>query len=107
MSTKEEEENALKEEKTKTPTTTPKTLTWRTGSFVGEFGDAFIQDTDLEGGQVAPSIDQLVEIIRNVNFLTSFIHPNIIIIIIIIEIIIIITTSYHRNPFKMISQNPA
>ena len=38
---------------------------------MGEFGDAFIQDTDLEGGQVAPAIDQLVDIIRSEAFQTS------------------------------------
>lgn len=37
-------------------------LVWRSGSFAGQFGDSFIQDTDLEGGQVAPSIEYLSEI---------------------------------------------
>lgn len=37
-------------------------LVWRSGAFAGQFGDAFIQDTDLEGGQVAPSIEYLSEI---------------------------------------------
>lgn len=39
---------------------------WRTGSFVGEFGDAYVQDTELEGGQVAPAIDQVVDIMNEV-----------------------------------------
>ena len=39
---------------------------WRTGAFAGEFGDAFISDTELEGGQVAPSIEILVGVIRHV-----------------------------------------
>jgi len=38
---------------------------------VGEFGDAFIQDTDLEGGHVAPAIDQLVDVIRSKAFQES------------------------------------
>ena len=43
-----------------------RTPAWRTGAFAGEFGDAFISDTELEGGQVAPSIETLVRVIRAV-----------------------------------------
>jgi hypothetical protein len=39
---------------------------WRWEALVGEFCDAFIQATDLEGGQVAPSIKHLVRITRDV-----------------------------------------
>jgi hypothetical protein len=42
------------------------TPAWRTGAFAGEFGDAFISDTELEGGQVAPSIEILVGVVRDV-----------------------------------------
>ena len=36
---------------------------WRTGAFAGEFGDAFIKNTELEGGQVAASIRVLVDVV--------------------------------------------
>jgi|TARA_B100000795_G_scaffold66414_1_gene45477 hypothetical protein len=45
-------------------------LVWRSGAFAGQFGDNFIQDTDLEGGQVAPSIEYLASICKNI-LLTS------------------------------------
>ena len=38
---------------------------WRNGAFAGEFGDAYIADTELEGGQVAPSIKTLLQVIRD------------------------------------------
>eukprot|EP00467_Chlorarachnion_reptans_P010822 CAMPEP_0114525784 /NCGR_PEP_ID=MMETSP0109-20121206/22631_1 /TAXON_ID=29199 /ORGANISM="Chlorarachnion reptans, Strain CCCM449" /LENGTH=5518 /DNA_ID=CAMNT_0001707433 /DNA_START=63 /DNA_END=16619 /DNA_ORIENTATION=+ len=38
---------------------------WRNGAFAGEFGDPHIQNTDLEGGQTAPSIRTLSKIIEN------------------------------------------
>eukprot|EP00466_Bigelowiella_natans_P015194 jgi/Bigna1/85176/estExt_fgenesh1_pg.C_20373 len=38
---------------------------WRNGAFAGEFGDPHIQNTDLEGGQTAPSIRTLAKIIRD------------------------------------------
>ena len=38
---------------------------WRSGAFAGEFCDAFIKDTDLEGGHSGPAIQQLLPIIRD------------------------------------------
>ena len=38
---------------------------WRNGAYAGEFGDAFIADTELEGGQVAPSITILLGVVRD------------------------------------------
>ena len=38
---------------------------WRTGAYAGEFGDPFIADTDLEGGQIAPSLHTYASIIRS------------------------------------------
>lgn len=43
---------------------------WRTGAFAGEFGDAYIKNTNLEGGQTGPSIITLNRIIR------SFVKPD-------------------------------
>lgn len=37
---------------------------WRTGPFIGCFGDAFLADTTLEGGQVLPSIEALATVLR-------------------------------------------
>ena len=39
---------------------------WRNGAFAGEFGDAFIADTDLEGGHSGPAITQLLTVVRAV-----------------------------------------
>jgi hypothetical protein len=39
---------------------------WRNGAFAGEFGDAFIQDTELEGGHTAPAIITLAGIVEEV-----------------------------------------
>lgn len=37
---------------------------WRTGAFAGEFGDAFIKNTNLEGGDVPSSMELLTNVIR-------------------------------------------
>jgi hypothetical protein len=39
---------------------------WRNGAFAGEFGDAFIAETDLEGGHSGPAITQLLVVVRDV-----------------------------------------
>ena len=39
---------------------------WRNGAFAGEFGDAFIAETDLEGGHSGPAIGQLLTVVRAV-----------------------------------------
>ena len=39
---------------------------WRNGAYAGEFGDAFIAETDLEGGHSGPAITQLLEVVRQV-----------------------------------------
>ena len=39
---------------------------WRNGAFAGEFGDAFIAETDLEGGHSGPAITQLIVVVRAV-----------------------------------------
>ena len=36
---------------------------WRTGAFAGEFGDAFIRNSNLEGGHVGPSIRTLLSLL--------------------------------------------
>ena len=36
---------------------------WRSGCFAGEFGDAFIVNTNLEGGDVPASIETLVRLL--------------------------------------------
>ncbi len=41
-------------------------MIWRNGAFAGEFGDAFIQDTELEGGHTAPAIRTLSAIVNRV-----------------------------------------
>jgi hypothetical protein len=41
-------------------------LCWRSGAFAGEFGDVFIKDTNLEGGQVAPSIEYLAHLCETI-----------------------------------------
>jgi hypothetical protein len=40
-----------------------KGIIWRNGAFAGEFGDMFIENTELEGGQTAPSIQTVIEIL--------------------------------------------
>eukprot|EP00961_Rhodomonas_salina_P116685 1570363-Rhodomonas_salina.1 len=37
---------------------------WMDKAFVGEFGDAFVQDTSLEGGHIGPSITTFVRIAK-------------------------------------------
>ena len=37
---------------------------WRDRSYVGEFGDVFVRDTELEGGMLAPSIAALELVLR-------------------------------------------
>ena len=39
---------------------------WRDRSYVGEFGDVFVRDTELEGGMLAPSIAALELVARRV-----------------------------------------
>ena len=43
----------------------PRAPMWRNGAYAGEFGDAYIADTELEGGQVAPSIKTLLKVVRD------------------------------------------
>jgi hypothetical protein len=38
---------------------------WMSKSFFGEFGDAFVQDTSLEGGHIAPCITEVAEVMRS------------------------------------------
>jgi hypothetical protein len=38
---------------------------WRTGAFAGEFGDAFIKDTNLEGGSCSDALKLLLPIIES------------------------------------------
>jgi hypothetical protein len=42
----------------------PQPWIWRTGAFAGEFGDAYIDNTNLEGGDVPSSIEILLNICR-------------------------------------------
>lgn len=44
----------------------PHCLIWRTGAFAGEFGDSFIEDSDLEGGHTAPALVTLASVIHGV-----------------------------------------
>ena len=39
---------------------------WRDRSYVGEFGDVFVRDTELEGGMLAPSIATLEMVARRI-----------------------------------------
>ena len=39
---------------------------WRDRSYVGEFGDVFVRDTELEGGMLAPSIASLDLVARRI-----------------------------------------
>lgn len=39
---------------------------WRNGAYAGEFGDAFISDTELEGGHSAPAIATLNRVINHI-----------------------------------------
>jgi hypothetical protein len=47
---------------------------WRTGAFAGEFGDAYIDNTNLEGGDVSSSIEILLNICRPITEEPSFIQ---------------------------------
>jgi hypothetical protein len=42
-----------------------KSFLWRTGAFAGQFGDAFIENTDLEGGFIPPAIGILDEVVTH------------------------------------------
>ena len=42
------------------------TPVWRDRAYTGLFGDAFIRDTELEGGQIAPSIDSLAFTVKRI-----------------------------------------
>lgn len=46
------------------PSNVPANVVWKTGAFVGGFGDAFLADTELEGGQTAPSCEVLASVLR-------------------------------------------
>ena len=37
---------------------------WMNKAFVGEFGDAFVADTSLEGGHIGPSIVTMIEVTK-------------------------------------------
>eukprot|EP00658_Telonema_sp_P-2_P010324 TRINITY_DN13891_c0_g1_i1.p1 TRINITY_DN13891_c0_g1~~TRINITY_DN13891_c0_g1_i1.p1 ORF type:complete len:1462 (-),score=417.56 TRINITY_DN13891_c0_g1_i1:67-4452(-) len=39
---------------------------WRQSAFAGQFGDAFIKNTQLEGGQIGPAVKTLLELTRPV-----------------------------------------
>jgi len=36
---------------------------WRDKAFVGQFGDCFVQDTELEGGHIGPSLGVLARVL--------------------------------------------
>jgi hypothetical protein len=40
-------------------------LVWRTGAFSGQFCDAYIENTELEGGKLGPSCQILAHILAN------------------------------------------
>jgi hypothetical protein len=44
---------------------TNKSFLWRTGAFAGQFGDAFIENTDLEGGFIPPAIRILDDVVQH------------------------------------------
>ncbi len=37
---------------------------WRTGAFAGEFCDAYLENTELEGGKLGPSCRSLAALLR-------------------------------------------
>ena len=47
-----------------TPPLSPSATARRTGAFAGEFGDAFIKDTELEGGHTAPALRLVIDILK-------------------------------------------
>ena len=47
-----------------TPPLSLSVTVWRTGAFAGEFGDAFIKDTELEGGHTAPALRLVIDILK-------------------------------------------
>jgi hypothetical protein len=44
---------------------------WRTGAFAGQFGDAYLENTELEGGQMHASIRTLVVLLSEMPGLVS------------------------------------
>jgi len=56
----------LREQLATAPEEPAGTPCWRTGAFAGHFADAYLQNTNLEGGKVAPSIALLADIVTSV-----------------------------------------